>query len=762
MSGERIVRFEQDQQFSDTDMNNIGIFGRASLDNVVLDAIEPGKRFTGFNVVQSGAAQITVGSGRLYNAGKVYSRADAGGTVIDLIDTLPVTVRKIVAIVVWGQEIQSGLQPRSFLVDVDTEQTEARTTPTELRRFANIDRASGLEAVDPQPPPLDAGVVAVAHVVLDPTGIVEIRPITANRLTSVADLRNRTGALELFRERAGAAIETLRSDLAGVAERQFGMARRTEVFEIAADVARLKEEAGIPNDASSYGADNFLDLSQSDPDHPDWLARIEEGVRFPAAQQATAQLALLNQFDDRVKVTAGFMLPNYNEVARIVVDGPSNEVAISQYVFNTWVTVQKARSRERLRYGESFLMCTNALAWREGFIDPVSGLFRRGNETFEILDNIGHPSGNRALLYLRLRQVWRDTYEESYWDRVQIEESVQGAGIAQTFLNSQDGWMTSLRLRFSRVGPTGNVRVMIAETLNGAPRWDRVITKTTVNVEDLRVAPQWTNIPIGPVHLAAGRYAIIVITAGNHFIETVLDNKFAEGSLFISTDGAFSQGDLTRDFTMQLLFAEFRSPRVEVQMAPIQLENGIANIDFLLEAIRPAGTDFVHEVQVNGVWRSLDETNRGSLVGLPALLPYRIVFVGTTDNHAGVALGAASTITTWRPRTDYKHVSDVIDLPAPCDEVELRIVVEWWEAARHTLEIRLLTGAGYATVRTPAVVEERALPDMIGTTGRREFRAVFSGIMPSIESFKIRLAGTTDNALVTYHVARRTHIGFAA
>ena len=762
MAGERIARFEQDQQIAEPDLNNIGKFARASLDHVVRDAVEPGKKYVGFNVAQNGAAQVTVGEGWYYNAGRVYHRGDQGGTDIDLITLLPVTVQKIVSIVVWGQEVDASLEPRTFLVDVETEQTEARTTATQTRRVANLDTVSGLESADPVPPALSSDVIAIAHVVLSPAGIEEIRPVTANRLPSVADNRNRIGALELFRQTAGAAIDTLRTDLAGVAAKQRGMAKRAEVYEVAADVARIKDEIGLPADLASYGSDSFLDTSKSDTDHPDWLARIEEGVRFPAAQERLANLALLNQFDERVKVSDSFMLPKYEELSRILVDGPQTEIAISSYVFNTWVTVQKARTRTRKRFGNTFLMCTNAQAWREGYIDPATGLFKRGGETFEVLENIGHPSGAQHVLYLRLRQVWTDTFEESYWDYVQIEESVNGAGVAQTFLNSQDGWLTNVGLKFTRVGATGDARVLITETVNGAPAWDRVIAKTTVAQADLKVAPEWTRVPIGPVHLPAGRYAIVVLTAGNHFLGTVTDNKYGEGTLFVSTDGAFSQGDLTRDLAMDLRFAQFKSPRVEVQMQPLELENGIANIDLLLEAIQPSGTEIIHEVQIDSVWRPLDESSRNALNGLPALVPYRIVFVGTTDLHAGVTLGAASTVTTWRPRTDFKHVSDVIELPALCDEIELRITLEWWDGARHTFEADLLTGAAFDNEIAPSVTEIRELPDLIGVTDRRELRMVFSGITPTIDEFKIKMEGTTDNALVTYHVARRVHIGFAA
>src|SRR5690606_7257007 len=172
---------------------------------------------------------------------------------------------------------------------------------------------------------------------------------------------------------------------------------------------------------------------------------------------------------------------------------------------------------------------------------------------------------------------------------------------------------------------------------------------------------------------------------GNHFAAVVANNKFAEGSLFYSTDSAWFMGDLTRDLAFRANFAEFESPRVEVQMQPLELENGIAAIDLLIEAITPNGCEIHHEVQINSVWRRLSENNPNLLNGLPALVPYRIVFVGTTDNHGGIALGAPSTAPTFRPRTDFKHVSDTRTLPAPCDVIEVRAEVEWWDDDRHTL-----------------------------------------------------------------------------
>jgi hypothetical protein len=196
-------------------------------------------------------------------------------------------------------------------------------------------------------------------------------------------------------------------------------------------------------------------------------------------------------------------------------------------------------------------------------------------------------------------------------------------------------------------------------------------------------------------------------------------------------------------------------------MQPLTLENGIANIDILAECIRPPGCDVVFEIQVNSVWRRLEEASPNLLNGLPALLPFRIVFIGTTDVHSGIALGAPSTALTWRPRTDFQHVSATRTLPAPSDEIEVRVVAEWWDEDRHDIVVKLLTGETFATEVAHDSVEERDLPDMMGVESRKEFRVRFSLGTP-VEAYKILIEGETNNALVTYHVAERVDIAWAA
>ncbi|CAM5398958.1 hypothetical protein AFEL58S_02004 [Afipia felis] len=759
---ERAVTIWPDQKISSKDQNNMGLFARASMDHVVGDAIEPGKRFTGFPVTQSGPLEITVGTGRLYSLGRVFYRDDEGGVVLQLADYIPLVTKCIVTVAVWGQEVATAVEPRTFLKDASTRETYADAVATESRRHAEVNLVGGLEAVEPQPAGLDANVLAVAYVTLSPAGIVSIEAVEINRLPSVSKNATRIGGLESWRDGAGARIDTLASDLASLNARTRGMVTRRVMNDVIADVARIKDVLDLPQDIVSYYADHFLDTRGTDINHPDHLARIEEGIRFPAAQQSLAQILLLNQYDANVKMNGTFMLPAYNKVARIAVQGWDTEVSLAQYAYQTIQTEQLTVTRQRVRYGNSMDVCTNSAWWKSGQYNVGQGLFARAGENYEVVGMVGSLGVGHEIM--RVRQYWVDTFEESYTETRVVTEAVSGHVSGQSFLNSQGGWLTDVRLPLTRVADTGDIHVLLCETTAGGPNYKRVIARATVAAADLKVMPVKTAVPIGPVHLSPGLYAVVWVTAGNHFMAQTIGNKYLEGSFFQSTDGAWFQGDLTKDVPIELVFAEFLSPRTEVQMMPITLENGIANIDILSEVIVPPGTEILHEVQINSVWRTIDGSARDLFAGLPALLPYRIVFVGTTDIQPGLTLGAASTVTAWRPRTDYRQVSPPTNLTTECDEVEIRVEVEGWDDARHDVNCKLLVGETYATTVTSSAVEERTLPDVAIAgelvTNRKEFRFTFHPA-PAVSSIRVKIEGTTDNALVTYHVSCATGMGWA-
>src|SRR5262245_50425436 len=116
---EKRVLIDTWQKVTKDDFLKFGLFPQGSFDTVVGRLLIPDMAFSGFKVAQSGPAEVTVAEGRLFASGKVFFNNQDGGTPIDLLARLPATTERIVAITVWGQELDSKLEPRTFLADAE-------------------------------------------------------------------------------------------------------------------------------------------------------------------------------------------------------------------------------------------------------------------------------------------------------------------------------------------------------------------------------------------------------------------------------------------------------------------------------------------------------------------------------------------------------------------------------------------------------------------------------------------------------------------
>ena len=195
-----------------------------------------------------------------------------------------------------------------------------------------------------------------------------------------------------------------------------------------------------------------------------------------------------------------------------------------------------------------------------------------------------------------------------------------------------------------------------------------------------------------------------------------------------------------------------------MQLAPLTLSGGIANIDLLLEAITPNGTNIVFEVQINGIWRSIQDPNIDPPItnGLPPLLPLRAVLVGTTESMPGIGVGANSRVLTARPRSDFRHISTAINLATPTTQIEVEFILDRWRGPPyHTMTARLMTGAGYTTLTAPSIISDEAAPE---DPTNMLIRTCTWNLAATISTFKLRVEGTTDNVLATYSVIRRRDV----
>lgn len=742
------VIFQDGMDADPADHNTLQSYVEASADNIVADAIIAARGFAGFAAAKTGVTQVTVDPGRLYDGGRRFAKNL--DTVFEFATQLPVATLKYATIVVWGQTVDTSASPREFLIDEETGATEPRVVALERARVANVQVVfAASENANPVPPILDANLLGVANVLLSTTGVVSVEMIGDNEVPNLDEVDLRVRAAEAFVAAAEPRFASLASDIAALANGQ-KQTVRTDVFErMLGRVALLEAKSGIPQNAVDSAADFFLSLDHSDPAFSGFSAKTEEGIRLPPAAANEQAIALFNPLDPAAKIANTIMLPAYDRTLRLSVGPRTGEVGISTYTYQTFTMVQKTMSRIRIRYGTEFSVCTNSAFWRTGAYDPVSQTFTRAGETFQVLN----PQDTGRHTAIRLRQFWYDAYEEPYWDRITVDHTVSGSQIAETFPVGQDLWLDAVGLFFTQVAASGTVHVALCEaTQYGIPDLDNVVAVATVNQSDLKLYPTETIVPIGPVFLsAAKRYAIVITTGANHYVATTAGENFPSGTFFTVIDGAYAQGDGTRDLCFKLYTCKFRSSRAVIQINPMSLSGGIADIDINTDAIVPKSCSLTFEIQISGVWYPLDgvdETVLGAGGYIPPLLPMRAVFVGAPEIMPGIKL-LNSVVKYSRPATTFRHISSIRTLPSSSTAIRVTAHLEYFVEANHDLDCKILTGAGYATVNNAA-----SYTDVTNEDGSIDRTFVFT-LGAGVTTYRIDFRGTVTSALDIFHIAWR-------
>ena len=759
----KTVKFHQNQQGIYGDHNDAQAHVKQTFDHLIADAVTSQSRFAGFSATKDAATLCAITPGRLYVAGAIYTKEDIGNT-IDFFSTLPLSTEKIVAIVASGAEVETEDEERKFLIDATTRATQIQTVPTTVHRVATLSTVAGTESASPVKPTVSSDLVTIAWVTLDTIGIKSIEMNTAAQIESIQNNDARLIDMESWRGSVGNRLDTLATDISGLAQQGAGRGDSGLAYQLASDVARLKELNELEDSHTDYGADRYLTDGESDTDHVNYLATVEEGVRFSNDGEDEFALELFNPINPDIVVSNGFLLPKYTERRRLLIDTFYEELSISQYAYQTVNYVERTMSRTRIRYGNSKTTCTNSTWWRAGTYDPVSNIFTKAGDTWEVVS--GDPLRNHR--HVRLRRFWSDTYEETYWDRIVNNASVNGSVVAQTFLNSQVGWMTSLDLYLHQVGPSGDLHILLTKTKNGKPDADNVLATATLAYADMAVG--WNNLAWPATLLSPGaRYGVILVTGGNHYVGLAEGARYAQGTLFYSTDGAFYQGDLTKDVMFGVNCAEFDYNRVEVEMDALSLSGGISDIDLMAEMAVPEGTALSFEIQPggSGAWLPIEEVASGNTVlyGLPALCKFRAVFTGTPDAHPGINL-TTSRMNISRPRTTLTHISEAVTLASATQSFKVNVLLENYYETNHDLTCVIddVTNAT-AGIAAATVTDVDLGPDPQGTDAnhkriRRTFEWTAAEITLATSEIVIQLDGATSSALDTFHVSERVHLAF--
>lgn len=747
---EKHVIYRDRQELQATDLENSQLWADDALAHVLKDAISSERHYTGLTVSSHSATELSIDQGRLYDGTQGHVYAIEQPQIKSVFSMLPLQDEKWLAVSVVGQEVDTNLEPRDFLIDLQTREVEPQTVAMQRARVAEVHIAQGLESPTPEKPEPPTGYTLIAHVRLSSSGIQEVVLANNGRLPNLQRVAARVDTVEGWINTAEPRIANIQSDIAGLADGLSGRATIQHAIQLSIDMANVKERMEIPDDYVFYGADHFLDDRETDTSPSDYSAQLEEGVRIAKGENVTTHLDIDNPLDGSVSLSSeGFLLPRYDESPRLRLEKRAGEITINQYQYQTVETIQKTMSRQRIRYGQAWMGFATPNLWRSGEYNAAKGIFIKDGETYEVTDMSNQPGADRHRYKLvRLKRFWVDEIEEPYWDEVTTSHSVQGSILAQTFLSAQTGWHTSAELYFTSVAGDGAVTVMLTGVKNGQPDTKNVIARATLTAGGLEGG--WQKIPWSrPVFIEAGkRYALVISSGGAHRVGFSNGTEYTQGLLMYAQDGDYFNEAEERDLMLRLNFAKFRSPRAAIQLKSLELAGGIHDIDMLFEGFRPDGTELAFEYRIGGEWYSIESSTAEQLGVSPALLPLRVIFTGTTDLMPGLLL-SGSQVKIAQNGTQFRHYSTQRTLATASSTILVRTLVQGFDDETHTLDVELLING--SAIAPDNQVTEKVDQQSYWLESRFNLASATS-------DYVIRLHGNTSDPFKGFHVAERYDI----
>ncbi|MCW2319272.1 hypothetical protein M2322_004841, partial [Rhodoblastus acidophilus] len=642
--------------------------------------------------------------------------------------------QKWVALLVRGAH-QTDLDNRMFETDVASGATVQQQTPVADELFVQIVVQDGLPSPTPLKPSIAASDCCLAFVLLTATGIAQIVSGEGWRLKTLFEVEGRVTVLEAEFSDIEQRTSTLETDIANIAGQLKSIPRIELMRQIQTNLCNLNVAVKLPAVARAYWEDLGLFDADWDTTNASWLARIWTGVRFPWASITNNQLSLLTAGDPLLTITNKLALPAWTEKTRISVEGADGYKDISQQVHSIVTAVENTVARTSVSYGPTINVCTNAAGFAAVAGTEVGQTFTANGQTY-VNDglssgtgsslgagNIIHPdinfsawnsdptTANHRIYAVQELQI--DSWTETYWSYVTNTYGVNGSIYGQTFLNSQATIATSVDLYFTRVDATGgDVHLFLCETTaTGEPNWSATLANVTVPCGTLHTG--WNKFPFTPTLLDPGKlYAWFTVTVGNHALATVNDNKYAQGSLFWSTDGKWAQGDPTNDFAFRLNAASFATTRTVVNFQPLALENGMTEIKLLYGGWAPGGTSLVWEILPVGssTWSTLiPKGDTNPLVGLPPLCQLRATFVGTTDLMPAILLDTNARAWAGRMQGSMTAPSKQQAFGYSSSSVTVVTTVDNFDGNLHTFTNKLLLASG--AIVTPSVTSTAVDPN---------------------------------------------------
>ncbi|NTB05106.1 hypothetical protein [Agrobacterium tumefaciens] len=736
------VTFSNAEIADHTDFENVSLFAQQDTDGVWRDAIGYPAHWSHFTVARKSVQEITVSPGRYVAGEKVYAQAASKDVNLQLQIPPAASDQRWVAILLRGEEVtETASRPFETSQDPETSIPVQRVTPKTVRRIVNLIVQAGEANPVPAKPVVAETDACIAFVLLKSTGVDVIEPGNASRVKTLYEVEGRVTALEVNLSGLFLRTETIETQITNIATRLTDIPRPAIIRQMQRDIGAARLKVDLPDEARAYVFDNGLIPDRWDLQHVDWLARVEEGVRFGFAAITQARLEVQAEDNPQVAFRGRRMVPAFDEVVKIENASLDSTLNISQLVHTQTTLTRMEASRIRLTYGPTMWACENQAGWAGlGGDSRVGQMLNVGGEQFEVVEirangGVGHQTYG-------VRQIRYEIYSEPYWEYVTEKVGMNGSIYAQSFLVAQPMLMTSIDLHFARVGLDGDVHVAVVEvSTGGTPLFDRVLAVSKIEHKDMAVG--WVNCVMPYTLLESGkRYAIVTVTTGAHALSVSTGNKYTGGTQFNCTDGVFAQGSMDIDFCFRVNGARYHSPRTVVPMQALNLPDGMTQIDMLFSGWVPGGTALVWEIRPAGTaaWVELDDGDPATnpLGGLPASVELRLVMVGTADLQPMIQLDATAVSRAARNRADMKAVSKAFEFGISTSAIVTQYTLDAFDPAHHTFTPRIMVGNNVIAPGTTEVTIDPSNP------ARRTFLSTYS-LGAATPSARMHFAANTDN-----------------
>ena len=774
--------FQDRQEVQAEDFNKLQDFARQSIDHVVADGINDARRYIGMNVSQASTTEIKVGTGRLYEKGEVYSSEIQ--VQRDLVNELPVANKRFVSIVVFPEVINTQAEPRDFLVDVDTGETEPQTVALVEWRRAQIDFASGSESIEPKAPAVPTGALRVADVLLDPTGVVSITQTATNQLGGLQKATSRLNDLRAWRHSVNEEVSTLRSNFSDVRGELGSKAGKQEVMNLYNNLLSLRSVLGLPTGVSNMSKDDFkTDINTTlDGTFSDAAFHREGGaLHFPDGGNVTTELALFDRSDSRVHVDAnGQMTPSRAERVVMQVDSePTDDLATDSFPIVTTETRAITRNKTVTKTGtrkgdiETILIEDNrdnarAPFWiftQLNFDDTLPQPPEDGDIEERTTRSAQNVKKNMEIARdrdnLRIIKTEYEQEEFTFQEEVPVQEEVQrevtnsvsGAHLGQTMLSPSTMWLSAIGVNVTQMGdrPTqlsNEVTVQVTGLKgDGTPNIHDIRAESSIPFDEITTQKE-VKFPIGKMKVEAGEGIAVFISGGGYRVGTVDDDDMFQGEvLYLDSNQEWRSPSAAEGKSLALTVYSSRFDRVRttVRLGDVSLSAGVTDLEIATEIAKPEGTNVKFEYQYDGQWYPLTDAKK-LVRNKPTTVPMRVTLVGTKTMQPMVKLGP-DRIKAERAGTSMVHYSAKRQLPSPSSELFVDAEVRAFNGTEESLNVTLLDADNGNAPISPSSQEDinvQTVKRADGTeTDMVKKRVRFTFTPTGLQNYYVRSEGTT-------------------